>query len=124
MNSYLKLLCLDRPRSVAFYKTLGFEPVATDGVHVHLRWPGGGDIFLVGIPPGQSLEGRRGVGMIACFAADAMGMAEMVSRATQATAGAGPLAGLDGPRATPWHTCELLVADPDGYRVAFVTMAN
>jgi catechol 2,3-dioxygenase-like lactoylglutathione lyase family enzyme len=123
VNAYVKLLCLDRGRSVAFYKALGFEAVATDGVHVHLRWPAGGDLFLVAIPSGQKLEGRRGVGVMLCFAADAVGLDVTAERARAVVPTAGLLAGIDGPKETPWHTRELVVADPDGYRMAFVTMA-
>jgi lactoylglutathione lyase len=116
-SAYPKLLVSDADRSVRFYVGLGFELVHRDRVFAHLRWALHADVFLVSTPPGLALEGRRGVGVILCFDARARGLDELVDRA--ALIGAS----VDGPRDTPWHTRELTVLDPEGYRLAFVTPA-
>jgi predicted lactoylglutathione lyase len=111
---FLKLLVGDVGRSIVFYEALGFERVGGDEVFTRLRWPKGGEIFLVATPPGVQLGGARGVGTIVCFRADEPGVTEMAGRA--AAAGAPT----QGPTEQPWFSLELVVTDPDGYRLAFV----
>jgi catechol 2,3-dioxygenase-like lactoylglutathione lyase family enzyme len=115
MAAYVKLLVADAERAAGFYELLGFTAVHRDDVFVHLNWAPHADLFLVATPPGLSLPGARGLGVIVCFDASGdLGIEAIAARARAAGAS------VDGPRETPWHTREILVADPDGYRVAFV----
>ncbi len=114
MPAYVKLLVSDAERMAAFYEALGFTRIHRDPVFVHLRWARYADLFLVAMPPQVSLPGPRGVGVLLCFhAAD-------VSLETLAARAAAQGATTDGPRDQPWHTRELLVTDPEGYRLTFV----
>jgi lactoylglutathione lyase len=117
MPAYVKLLVTDAERSRTFYQALGFELRHADDVFTHLRWARFADLFLVATPPGLLFAGARGAGMIVCFS--------VVDDDLEAVAGRARAAGasVDGPRAQPWHTAELLVSDPDGYRLAFVQPA-
>lgn len=115
MPSYVKLLVADAPRAASFYELLGFTKVHEDAVFVHLRWAPHADVFLVASPPGLSLPGPRGVGVIVCF--DARGDVALETIASRARAAG---ATVDGPRDQPWHTREAVVTDLDGYRLAFV----
>ena len=115
MPAYAKLLVADAERAAGFYELLGFTRVHRDPVFVHLRWARGADVFLVATPPGVSLAGHRGLGVILCF--DASGDVALETIAARASAAG---AAVDGPRDQPWHTREVLITDPDGYRIAFV----
>ena len=115
MPAYAKILVSDAERAAGFYELLGFTRVQQDPIFVHLRWARGADLFLVAMPPGASLAGPRGLGVILCF--DASGDLALETIAARATAAG---ATVDGPREQPWHTREVLVTDLDGYRVAFV----
>jgi catechol 2,3-dioxygenase-like lactoylglutathione lyase family enzyme len=115
MPAYVKLLVADAARAAGFYELLGFVRVREDGVFVHLRWAHHADLFLVATPPGLSLPGPRGAGVIVCFHAGGdLSLETIAARALAAGAA------VDGPRDQPWHTREVLVTDLDGYRVAFV----
>lgn len=116
VESFVKLLVLDKETSAKFYEALGFARVGTDGTHLHLRWGEHGDVFLVGVPSGVQVEGRRAWGVLLGFAArgkvDAIG---------QKALGLG--APTQGPEVTPWNTREVVVTDPDGYRLCFTEPA-
>jgi catechol 2,3-dioxygenase-like lactoylglutathione lyase family enzyme len=115
MAAYVKLLVADAGRATGFYEVLGFSVEHRDEVFVHLRWAPHADLFLVATPPGLSLPGPHGAGVIVCFDASGdLGIEAIAARARAAGAH------VDGPRDQPWHTREILVTDPDGYRVAFV----
>jgi catechol 2,3-dioxygenase-like lactoylglutathione lyase family enzyme len=113
--AYARLLVADAERATSFYAALGFAVVHRDPVFVHLRWAQYAELFLVATPAGHGLEGRRGVGVILCFDARHVPLETIAERAE------GIGASVDGPRAQPWHTRELMVVDPDGYRLSFVT---
>ncbi len=115
MPAYVKLLSSDAARARAFYQALGFQLRQADPVFTHLRWARHADLFLVAAPPGLPLPAPRGAGVIVCFSALERDLDALAQLARAAGAAA-----LDGPRVQPWHTRELLVTDPDGYRVAFV----
>jgi catechol 2,3-dioxygenase-like lactoylglutathione lyase family enzyme len=116
MPAYTKILVADAERAAGFYELLGFTRVHQDPVFVHLRWARGADLFLVATPPGVSLAGQRGLGVILCFDVSSGDVALETIAARAAAAGAT----VDGPRDQPWHTREVLITDLDGYRVAFV----
>jgi lactoylglutathione lyase len=111
---FTKLLVADTPRSVVFYKALGFEVVGQDSVFVHLRWAPGAELFLVKTPAGLALQGRRGLGVLLSFRAEAVGVDVVAGRAQAAGAP------IEGPADQPWHTREVVVTDPDGYRLNFL----
>jgi catechol 2,3-dioxygenase-like lactoylglutathione lyase family enzyme len=115
MPAYVKLLVADAERAAGFYELLGFTRVHRDPVFVHLRWARYADLFLVATPPGLTLPGQRGLGVIVCFHAGGDLALETIAARAQAAG-----AVVDGPRDQPWHTREVLVTDPEGYRVAFV----
>jgi catechol 2,3-dioxygenase-like lactoylglutathione lyase family enzyme len=112
VESFVKLLVLDKEASARFYEALGFKRVGTDGAHVHLRWGAHGDVFLVGVPSGVPVEGRRAWGVLLGFAA--RGRVDLVANTARQLG-----APTQGPDVTPWHTREVLVTDPDGFRLCF-----
>src|SRR5262245_21998542 len=116
-TSFSKLLVSDMDRSVAFYEALGFERVQTDPVFLHLRWAPGADLYLVRMPAGVVMEGRRGLGVLLCFTTLDVDVSEIAGRAVRAGAR------VEGPVLEPWHTREIIVSDPDGYRINFVQPA-
>lgn len=112
LTAFQRLLVLDREASARFYEGLGFTRVAHDGTFVHLRWAEQGDVFLVSVPNGVNVSGRRGWGVLQCFVCHSLD--ELAERAQRLGAS------VQGPELQPWHTRELVVTDPDGYRLAFV----
>jgi predicted lactoylglutathione lyase len=116
LRAFTKLLVLDVRASAAFYEALGFTRVASDGTFVHLRWQQAGDVLLVGLPKGVSFEGRRGWGVLLGFSSDT----SVDALAEKARALAAPV---QGPEVQPWHTKDIVVTDPDGYRLNFVQQA-
>lgn len=115
LKAFTKLLVLDVEASARFYEQLGFTRVGADGTFVQLAWPGEGRVFLVGAPTGVSLEGRRGWGVLLGFVAASV---DVVARAA-----VGLGAPVEGPQTQPWHTREVVVTDPDGYRLNFIEPA-
>jgi catechol 2,3-dioxygenase-like lactoylglutathione lyase family enzyme len=116
-SSFAKLLVSDAERSARFYEALGFKRVQTEPPFIHLRWEGQAEVYLVTQPPEMKLEGRRGLGVLLGFRVGVTGLEEVASRA-QALG-----ASVDGPIVQPWYTRELIVSDPDGYRLNFIEPA-
>ncbi|MFO0761304.1 MAG: VOC family protein [Byssovorax sp.] len=114
MPSYVKLLVEEPTRTAAFYEALGFTRIHHDPVFVHLRWARYADLFLVALPQGASFPQKRGLGVLLCFTAGEVSLDEIAARAGKAGAV------VDGPREQPWHTREVMVVDPEGYRLTFV----
>jgi catechol 2,3-dioxygenase-like lactoylglutathione lyase family enzyme len=113
--SFVKVLVVDAERSARFYEALGFERVKAEPPFILLRWKErGGEVFLVGLPGGRSLEGRRGTGVLLGFRVEAGELPELLLRAQSQGAD------VEGPLHQPWHTRELLITDPDGYRLNFI----
>ena len=110
---FTKLLVLDQKASVAFYEALGFARVGADGTFIHLRWEERGDVMLVGAPTGVQVGGKRGWGVLLCFTSQTS-LDELKARAEKLGAP------VEGPDTKPWHTRELVVTDPDGYRLNFL----
>ena len=117
MPAYVKLLVSDALRARAFYVALGFEVRHADQVFTHLRWARGADLFLVAPPPGVPFTAPRGAGVLVCFSVVFDDLEAIAVRARAAGAK------VDGPSPQPWHTRELVVTDPDGFRLAFVQPA-
>jgi catechol 2,3-dioxygenase-like lactoylglutathione lyase family enzyme len=117
LTSFVKLLVADTERSARFYEALGFERMQADPPFVHLRWGGQAEVYLVALPAGRGLEGRRGIGVLLGFRIGAVGLEELASRA-QAQG-----VSVEGPLVQPWHTRELIILDPDGYRLNFIEPA-
>lgn len=117
MTAFVKLLCSDTQASVAFYEKLGFTVDGRDNVFVHMKWGTAADLYLVTTPAQVKLEGRRGVGVLVGFTTvkDVTPSVDEVAQRAQAAG-----AQVDGPRDQPWHTHEVVVTDPDGYRLNFV----
>jgi lactoylglutathione lyase len=114
MLPFVKLLVADGQRSAQVYEALGFERVQAEPPFIHLRWHDSADVYLVSLPAGANLEGRRGLGVLVGFRAGPEGI-DAVS--TQALAQG---LSVEGPTRQPWHTRELVVTDPDGYRLNFI----
>lgn len=113
MASFAKLLVADVEVSSRFYLALGFVKDGTDGVFVHLRWQQDAHLYLVKTPPGVKMDGKKGVGVLLGFTALNPDLAHVHQLAVSLGAA------VEGPRSTPWHTQELVVTDPDGYRLNF-----
>jgi lactoylglutathione lyase len=118
MPSHVRLLVSDADGARAFYEALGFSCVNRDAVFVHMRWTRYADVFLVATPNGARLPGPRGLGVILCFYAGDVSLETIAARAAHRGAA------VDGPREQPWFTRELVVTDPEGYRLAFVEPSN
>ncbi len=112
LRFFAKLLVLDINASAAFYEGLGFVRVGADGTFIHLRWEEGGDVLLVKAPTGVPLEGRRGWGVLLCFKTSTE-VSALQERAEK-------LGARVNESETPWYTRELIVTDPDGYRLNFL----
>jgi catechol 2,3-dioxygenase-like lactoylglutathione lyase family enzyme len=117
MTSFVKLLVADGERSARFYEALGFERVQAEPPFLHLRWGGAADVYLVATPAGAALQGRRGLGVLVGFRAGSEGIQAIVERALKLGVE------VDGPTLQPWHTREILITDPDGYRLNFIEPA-
>jgi catechol 2,3-dioxygenase-like lactoylglutathione lyase family enzyme len=117
MTSFMKLLVSDGERSARFYEALGFERVQAEPPFIHLRWGGSADVYLVSTPAGAALQGRRGLGVLVGFRAGAEGIEAVIARAQKLGVE------VDGPMLQPWHTREILITDPDGYRLNFIEPA-
>jgi lactoylglutathione lyase len=115
--AFVKVLVLDGERSARFYEALGFERVQAEPPFIHLRWGGSADVYLVTVPAGAGMQGRRGLGVLVGFRAGPEGIDAIVSRAV-AQGGS-----VDGPTIQPWHTREIIITDPDGYRLNFIEPA-
>lgn len=113
LKSFVKLLVLDVAASAKFYEALGFTRVGADGTFHHFRWEEQGDVMLVGAPTGVRVDGKRGWGVLLCFTSST-GLEVLAERAVALGAPT------QGPEVQPWHTRELVVTDPDGYRLNFL----
>ncbi|HEX8440010.1 VOC family protein [Archangium sp.] len=117
MSSFVKLLVSDTERSTRFYEALGFKRVAAEPPFLRLQWEAQAEVYLVAQPTGLPMEGRRGTGVLLGFRIGALGLEEVATRAR--THGAS----VDGPTVQPWFTREIIVTDPDGYRLNFIEPA-
>jgi lactoylglutathione lyase len=117
LPSFVKLLVSDAERSARFYEALGFKRVNADPPFIHLRWENQAEVYLVAVPAAMSLQGPRGTGVLLGFRVGAADVNEVASRARAHGAA------VDGPTVQPWFTREIVVTDPDGYRLNFIEPA-
>jgi lactoylglutathione lyase len=117
MQSFVKMLVSDGERSTRFYEALGFERVHAEPPFIHLRWGESADVYLVATPAGAALQGRRGLGVLVGFRAGPEGLEAVIARALKLGLE------IEGPTLQPWHTREILLTDPDGYRLNFIEPA-
>ncbi|WP_395806712.1 VOC family protein [Archangium minus] len=117
LSSFVKVLVSDTERSVRFYEALGFKRLNADPPFVHMRWENQAEVYLVAVPAAMGLQGPRGVGVLIGIRVGAMSVDEVASRARAHGAH------VDGPTVQPWFTKELVVTDPDGYRLNFIEPA-
>ena len=116
LGFFVKLLVLDRDASAKFYEGLGFTRIGADATFIHLRWEERGEVMIVSAPTGVRVDGKRGWGVLLSFTSQTE-LSVIAERATKLSAP------MDGPDTKPWHTRELVVTDPDGYRLNFVQPA-
>jgi catechol 2,3-dioxygenase-like lactoylglutathione lyase family enzyme len=86
----------------------GDEPLLS-----HLRWAESSDLVLTAEDPRVALAGARGMGVTLRFAVP--GSVDALA----AKANAYGIEILSGPTDRPWKAREFVVADPDGYHLAF-----
>jgi predicted enzyme related to lactoylglutathione lyase len=73
-------------------------------------------VFLVGAPTGVRVDTKRGWGVLLGFVAPSV---DQVARVAVGLGGP-----VEGPQTQPWHTREVVVTDPDGYRLNFIEPAT
>ena len=116
-SSFTKVLVSDADRSARFYEALGFKRTTVDPPFIHLRWENQAEVFLVAVPASLVVEGRKGLGVLLGFRVGAVGVDEVAARARAHGAD------VEGPSRQPWHTREIVITDPDGYRLNFIEPA-
>jgi catechol 2,3-dioxygenase-like lactoylglutathione lyase family enzyme len=122
LPSFPTLVVSDLAYSTDWYRdALGFELVVAmpddfgRGLFTHLRWSPHADLLLVGDPPEAPLPGPRGLGVTLTFTlVDGRTIDEIAARANAHGAEI-----LLAPVDRPWHAREVMVLDPDGYRLLF-----
>jgi lactoylglutathione lyase len=117
LSSFTKLLVSDGERSAKFYEALGFKRMNADPPFIHMRWENQAEVYLVAVPAAMALQGPRGAGVLLGFRVGAVDVNEVASRARAQGAA------VDGPTVQPWFTREIVVTDPDGYRLNFIEPA-
>jgi catechol 2,3-dioxygenase-like lactoylglutathione lyase family enzyme len=120
MPSFPRLIVNDIGASTAFYvDALGFSPVFTmpgpGGTPslVHLRWIKYADLLLVPDRDGSLSGVARGEGVSLNFG----GPTDVDALAGRAQAHGARI--VEGPVDRPWNVRELVILDPDGYRLVF-----
>ncbi len=121
MPMFPTLSVADVASSVEWYvNALGFEPVFTlpspDGgiAMAHLRWRKYADLLLVPDSGPPDVEHPKGVGAVFSFLVDKTPVDDMA--ANLAAVG---VEVSEGPVTRPWNTRDIVVHDPDGYKLVF-----
>jgi catechol 2,3-dioxygenase-like lactoylglutathione lyase family enzyme len=118
----------DLGASTTWYReALGFELIGQipgvpgsdppRGVASHLRWTRGAELFLIADDPASPAalpDERRGLGVTLTFGIVQGGVDELAARARAHGAEV-----LIPPTDRPWNVREVLILDPDGYRLLF-----
>jgi uncharacterized glyoxalase superfamily protein PhnB len=116
MPAFPVLMVADLQALTKWYEAIGFADVFTmrgaDGrpFLVHLRWARYADLLLKPAPAGW--EEPRGSAITLTFLADDVDAVAQRAAENGATI-------LDGPIDRPWNAREVLLADPEGYRLTF-----
>jgi catechol 2,3-dioxygenase-like lactoylglutathione lyase family enzyme len=98
---------------------LGFRLVFSTGdgcdepLFSHLRWAESADLLLTADDPQIALAGARGLGVTLRF--DVFGSVDELAEKVRSYG----IEILIGPVDRPWKAREFIVADPDGYHIAF-----
>src|SRR5215207_3090650 len=122
LPSFPTLVVSDLPHSTEWYQeALGFQLLLTmpddDGraIFTHLHWAAHADLLLVADDPEAPIAGPRGLGVTLSFRlVDGMTIDELAARANAHGADI-----LVAPVDRPWNAREVLILDPDGYRLLF-----
>lgn len=127
LPSFPTFAVTDLGASTTWYReALGFELVGQipgsagaepRGVASHLRWTRGADLFLIADDPESSAvlpDERRGLGVTLTFGMVEGNVDELAARARAHGAEV-----LLPPTDRPWNVREVLILDPDGYRLLF-----
>src|SRR5262245_19959942 len=121
LPSFPTLVVSDLQHSTYWYRSaLGFELVLEmhdeegHDLFAHLRWAGHADLLLVGDDPDQPIALPRGLGVTLSFTLLDGSIDELAARAK--THGAEIVV---APVDRPWNAREVLILDPDGYRLLF-----
>ena len=118
MPSFPTLVVSDIGRSSEWYRALGFVSVFTmpgpNGLPslVHLRWAKYADLLLFPDRDGSMAGLPRGRGVGLNYLTDDL---DAVSRRARELAAQV----VEGPVQRPWNVREMVVLDPDGYRLVF-----
>ena len=126
INAFPKLLVRDLAYSTRWYQEiLGFElasqmpgPGGQPSLS-HLRWSLHADLMLVGETSGASPRGFRGEGVTLIYL-----LSDDSSENLAARIRASGYTQLSGPHERPWNMRELIVIDPDGYRLTFTELLH
>ena len=121
MPMFPTLAVRDVGASVGWYaEQVGFGTVfvmpGADGepVLAHLRWRKYADVLLVPDAAGVDSSDQRGVGVSLSFLVGDVSVDALAERLE-----ASGVAVAEGPVTRPWNTREIVVVDPDGYRLVF-----
>jgi uncharacterized glyoxalase superfamily protein PhnB len=128
MPSFPTLQVSDLETSSKFYQeALGFKHIFTmpgpggTPALVHLRWMKSADLLIALPRDGQELSQPRGVGISLNFSLLDRFEGDIEAFAKQAREYG---ANVTGPIAQPWNAYEVIVLDPDGYRLSFSAPIN
>ena len=121
LASFPTLVVSELAHSTYWYRSaLGFELVLEmhdDEGHdlfAHLRWAGHADLLLVGDDPDRPIALPRGLGVTLSFTLFDGSIDELAARAKSHGAEI-----VVAPVDRPWNAREVLILDPDGYRLLF-----
>lgn len=122
LPSFPTLVVSDLVHSARWYReALGFQLILSmpdedeRAIFAHLRWSPKAELLLVGEDPEAPIPGPRGLGVTLSFTLfDGLSIDELAARAKSHGAEI-----LVAPVDRPWHAREVLILDPDGYRLLF-----
>ena len=129
MPSFPLLIVRDLEASSRFYQeTLGFKHIFTmpgpggKPALVHLRWLKYADLLISSSRDGMEIPEPRGAGVSLSFQMLERFDGSVDALVEQAKAGGANI--VSGPLDQPWNVHEVIILDPDGYRVVFTTPIN
>ena len=121
MPSYTTLMVQDLDTSTRWYcDILGFSLVAQmpgpngDPIMSHLRWAPHADLILMAEGPNMLITNTRGTGVTLNFTA----LRESVDAIADRVRQSGTVQ-VSGPHNRPWNAREVIVIEPNGYRLNF-----